>query len=347
MHIVNAMFGRGLGGIEQSFADYCAALSLQGHKVTALIQPKAEIEMYLLRLQNHVEIKKVRNYGLWDVFSVIRLRLFLRKNRPDAIITHGTRAASLMKKAAKNIAPIIGVVHNYSISRIVGLDAVFTVTKKLKDLVIKTGQQKNTVYHIPNMIDMHNMQISLEHHNPPVIGTMGRFVKKKAIDNFLRALAKLRDAGIEFKAVIGGEGQEEKKLQKLASDLGLDEVVTFIGWVNDKEQFYNSIDIFCLPSLHEPFGIVLLEAFSHMVPVVTTDTEGPSEIATDGYNALIVQKEDVGAMSKAFNILINDKKKSAEIATNGLDTVKKEYEISVVGKRIETALTEIVQRAKQ
>jgi glycosyltransferase involved in cell wall biosynthesis len=56
--------------------------------------------------------------------------------------------------------------------------------------------------------------------------------------------------------LIGGAGPLEIQLRKLARGLNIDKNVEFIGWINDKESFFKTVDIFCIPSVFETFGIV-------------------------------------------------------------------------------------------
>ncbi len=347
MIIVNAMFGCGLGGIEQAFLDYCNILNKQGNSVVAVIHPKAEITSEAEKIHN-VTIEKVSNVGQWDPLAVRNLRGLLEKVHPDIVITHGNRAAVLMKKAAHNICPVVGLAHNYSVKNLIGLDAIFAITDDLKRHLIESGQPENQVFRVPNMIDVASSKAVTPRafRAPPVIGTMGRFVEKKGIDVFLQALARLHANGVEFRAVIGGEGEEEERLKKLAESLGLQRVVEFIGWVKNKDVFYESIDIFCLPSHHEPFGIVLLEAFSQALPVVTTDSEGPSEIASHKHDALVVQKGDEREMAKAIAYLIRNQNIAAQLAVCGLVKVRDNYDAEVVGKIIQRRIEGVVRERK-
>src|SRR6202034_4671627 len=102
---------------------------------------------------------------------------------------------------------------------------------------------------------------------------------------------------IPFKAVLAGEGEEEGALRDLAREKGLGEELRFAGWVTDKQAFFDSIDLFCLPSHHEPFGIVLLEAMAQGLPVVATASEGPSEILEAGEPGVLVPTNDAGALA--------------------------------------------------
>jgi glycosyltransferase involved in cell wall biosynthesis len=339
MHIINVMFSRGLGGIEQSFVDYCEAVKSQGHKVSAIIHPKATIRAALLPLG--INIINVKNLGPWDIFAKIYIKKILKQTRPDAIILHGNKALKLTKAAAESIAiPLIGVTHNYNIRRQIGLDAIFATTEDLKQAIITAGQKQNTVYKIPNMIRVTNQPAAKPFNTPPVIGTMGRFVKKKGFDTFLHAIAKLKQDGIAVKAILGGDGEEAATLKELSENLGITDIIEFRGWIKNKSELFDNIDIFCLPSLHEPFGIILLEAFMAGTPVITTNSEGPSEIATNNKHALVIAKGDCDAMAAAIRTLITNQPLANKLAQGAFETVK-EYDIKSVGERIGGALEEI------
>jgi glycosyltransferase involved in cell wall biosynthesis len=341
MHIINAMFSRGLGGIEQSFIDYCEAIKGQGNKVTAIIHPDAAVRSKLQLLG--INIINVKNCGPWDIFAKLYIKKILKQTRPDAVILHGNRALQLIKSTAQSISiPVVGVTHNYSLERQIGVDAVFATTEDLRKKIIQSGHAEKAVYIIPNMVKLPPKQNAAKpFHTPPVIGTMGRFVKKKGFDIFLQAIKKLKEEGIEVKAIIGGTGEEETALKELGKSLGVDDRVEFTGWVNNKIELFDNIDIFCLPSLHEPFGIILLEAFMSVTPVITTNSEGPSEIATDNKDSLIIQKGDNDALAKAIQTLISDQNFAHKLALEALETVKN-YDMASVGKKINAALCEIV-----
>ena len=344
MHIVNVMFGRGLGGIEQALVDYCEALKMEGHKVTAIISKRAKIKPALLPLG--INIIEVKNFSAWDFLAKRYIKHVMGQLAPDAVIVHGNRAISLCTPfricAQRNFIfkisnlkfKIIGVTHNYSIKRLIGLDAILATTNDLKNKVIEAGQPADKVFKLPNMVrvatkpspsgrgrgegtlDVANPAPVPAYSPPPIIGTMGRFVKKKGFDIFIRAIADLKGRGLDFKAVIGGGGEDEN-LKKLVTQLDLQDKIEFIGWVSNKQQFFDNIDVFVLPSLHEPFGIILLEAFAHGKPVVVTDSEGPSEIVENGVDSILVKKGDSKAMADGIAVLINNRELAAKIAQNG------------------------------
>ncbi|MDA0781532.1 MAG: glycosyltransferase family 4 protein [Rickettsiales bacterium] len=340
MHVVNAMFSRGLGGIEQAFIDYCTCLKNQGCKVTAIIHPNAQVRPALVGLQ--VNIVNVKNKGIFDFLAKSYLKKILKQIKPDVIIVHGNRAAILLRSPAQKLKlPIVGVTHNYSLKRQIGFSAMFATTEDLKSTLISMGQKEDTIYKIPNMIKMPSSEVAIsEFKVPVVIGTMGRFVQKKGFDFFVRSLSELKDRAVDFKAVIGGTGEEEPILKKLVKDLHLDDRVQFLGWVENKSKFFNNIDIFVLPSIHEPFGIILLEAFARGKAVITTDSEGPAEIATQKKDAIIVEKGDSRMIASAVEKLLNDRALARKLAENAYKTAQK-YESEVIGRKILEALIKI------
>ncbi len=347
MRVVNTMFGCGLGGIEQAFIDYTEALLLERNHVTAITQPQAQILGTLEGLRNNplLRIERVRNMWVWDLLAVHRLRQIMKEAEPDVVVTHGGRAASLMQKAAAHLCPVIGVAHNYSTKRLLNLDAVFAITEDIAAHVTQQGFPESRIHVVPNMIAMPETLPAprTAYRDPPVIGTMGRAVKKKGFDVFIRALGALHEKGVAFHAVIGGEGEELKALEALCTTLGISDHVHFPGWVKNKATFFDMIDIFCLPSLHEPFGIVLLEAFLHGVPVVTSDSEGPREIATHGKNALVTAKGDVDALAKQLRLLMHDPALGQKLSTAGVDTVKERYDIQIVAGKLHTCIEQVVK----
>jgi len=342
MHIVNIMFAKSGGGIEQAFVDYCEGLVGLGHKVSAIVHPGAWAEG-LLRSKG-IEPIALRNFSEYDFIASYRLNRLLTKLSPDIVIAHANRATGLCIRSKTKI-PVVGVVQNYHTRRYNDVTAAFTTTHDLINVLATQGIAKEKIFHIPNMVKVSELPHRTARRNPPIVGTMGRFVKKKGFDTYINALAILKLKGVPFKAVLGGTGVEEQALRDLAKEKGLGPSdLQFTGWVDDRKAFYTGIDIFCLPSLHEPFGIVLLEAFAHGAPIVSTNSEGPKDIITPNYDALIVDKANAEQLADALEKLIKDPALCDKIAANGFAKVKTRYSLEVVAGKIEHACNEVLGR---
>jgi glycosyltransferase involved in cell wall biosynthesis len=122
----------------------------------------------------------------------------------------------------------------------------------------------------------------------PVIGYVGRLVEEKGLLMLLDALSELTD--IDWQFVLIGEGPQGEELRKRAHDLGLDQRITFVGYVPHGQiaPYLSLFDLLVLPSLTRPhwkeqFGRVLIEAMACETPVLGSDSgEIPAVIAATG-----------------------------------------------------------------
>ncbi len=346
MRIVNAMFSKGLGGIEQAFVDYCQALSEKGHDVHVFLHPDSSCTSTINQFQ--LPIWKIRNKGQWDFIAAWKLNRQLKEIQPDLIIAHGSRSISLLRMAGAKM--LVGVCHNNWFKHIIKCDAIISITNSIREKLIRQEYPPKKIFSVPNMIQYSQKNNSLIQNTPKnkklVIGAMGRFVDVKGFDVFIRALSLLQQHSVEFTAILGGAGNDESTLRQLASELGLDNRLKFYGWVENKEKFFNQCDIFCVPSRGESFGIVLLEAFLHNIPVVVTDCEGPSEIVSDGYDALLVPKEDPQKLAASLERLLVDKKLATQLAKAAYQTVVEKYTMPIVAETLNNVVLNIFSQLK-
>jgi glycosyltransferase involved in cell wall biosynthesis len=108
--------------------------------------------------------------------------------------------------------------------------------------------------------------------------------------------------------------------------------------VKDKNSFFNQIDIFCLPSTSEPFGIILLEAIERSKPIIATSSGGPQEIIRDKQDGLIAKIESPEDLAVKIKLLINDKKMADEMSKSAYNRIKENYDIKIVSKKLSETL---------
>lgn len=169
------------------------------------------------------------------------------------------------------------------------------------------------------------------------IGTMARFVPKKNLLMFLDALALLKEQDISFKALIGGQGEQQAELQAKTHQLKLENNVEFLGWVADTQEFYQNIDIYCLPSADEPFGIVILEAFKAGVPVVSTKTLGPVDIIEHGKTGLLCDI-NAAALAEELAELSKQPKLAAKLIKNAQQLLVTKYSLDQAAEQLENII---------
>lgn len=325
MKILNIMLSRNLGGIQQAFLDYNNALKMQDIEVVNITSIFAKINLAMPPYKGRN--LKLANLGPWDVFSKLYFKLLIKIIKPDAIIAHGNRAIGF---ALGNKMPIIGVAHNYNISRLKKCDYIVALTKHMKNHLIKQNINDSKIIIIPNMIAIHKNETYKKRNNPVKIGAIARFVQKKGIDIFLHSLAKLKDQGHKFNALIGGEGDEKDRLVNLSTNLGLSEYVSFTGWVDDKNKFFKDIDIFCVPSIHEPFGIIALEAMESCVPIVASRSEGLVEIIRDKQDGLLCDVNSSDDLASKIAYLIDNEYIARNMSASAYSRLKEKYDIKIL-----------------
>ncbi|WP_246745114.1 glycosyltransferase [Thiospirochaeta perfilievii] len=100
---------------------------------------------------------------------------------------------------------------------------------------------------------------------------------------------------------MGGHGSNLKKLKELASKLGIEDNVYFVGMLSREKiiEYYNKSDVFILSSNFESFGVVIIEALSQGLPVISTICGGPESLI-DNENGILVSKDCVEEMVLAM-----------------------------------------------
>jgi glycosyltransferase involved in cell wall biosynthesis len=260
------MLAPGLGGLEQSLIDYCEALLLEGHPVHAVIDPRWAGRRALERLPL-ATILPLANCGEWDPLAVHRLRRWLRAAAPPLVLTIGRRASTIVRRARRpRPLPLqVGVTPNYSLGPLIGLDHVLATTSDLRNALIAAGQPPARITVVPNLVRVppEGTPATADPGRVPVIGALGRFVSRKGFADLIVALARLRARGYRFEARLAGSGPEDAALRALAGRLGIEDRLRFLGWITDQRSFFEALDLLCVPSREEPFGIVVLEGMAH------------------------------------------------------------------------------------
>jgi len=116
---------------------------------------------------------------------------------------------------------------------------------------------------------------------------VGYDFRRKGLKYLLRAMP-LIDAEVKLLAV-GGVGSLPE-YRKIASELGVEERVTFSGPVYDNcRDFFHAADLFIFPTLFDPFGTVVVEAMAAGLPVITSRRVGAAELITPGKDGLLLE----------------------------------------------------------
>ena len=140
-----------------------------------------------------------------------------------------------------------------------------------------------------------------------LLGMACRLVEQKGIPYALEALRRIRSDFPRVHLAIAGDGEKAEELRRLSSMLGIADRVHWLGWRADAADLMAAFDVFFLPSLHEGFGLVLLEAMSRRVPIVASRVGAIPEVVVDGETGILVEPRNVDQLAAAMTRLLNDR----------------------------------------
>jgi glycosyltransferase involved in cell wall biosynthesis len=349
MRVLNCCVYEGCAGTERAFLDYTQAFLSSGHHVTALVHRKASfIDKLLLP---GVDVAMLELNEEYIASDHEKLRELVAAARPDVLITHCPSMVPSLKSAAQGTAPVVFVVHfDYDFCEdgeeetLRQADLVVTLTEIQRQNLIASGWPSDKAAVIPNVIDVPAKPplFLRPWHNPPVIGTLARLSWEKGVDFLIEAARILKSQGVRCKTLIGGDGQEAGQLVEQARQAGIHEDLVFCEWVDDKPWFYDSIDVYCLPSRFEAFGIVLLEAAVNGRPIVASSCTGAREILANGETGVLVARESPEGLADGLASVLGNKSAADGMATRAFAATAARYDRNRITRRLITRMESLV-----
>lgn len=185
-----------------------------------------------------------------------------------------------------------------------------------------------------------------------VVGTVKTLTAKYGIDYLLRAAALLRQQHpeISLRLRIAGKGDQEKAYRALATQLGLDGVIDWLGfisqdraaveWANmDVGVIYSTVD-------SESFGVSAVEAQACGIPVIISDVPGLMEATSPGNTSLVVERRQEQKLAQALYSLYQDKELRMRMGQEGRAFVQAHYEINHCFQAVERIFEQIASENK-
>lgn len=167
----------------------------------------------------------------------------------------------------------------------------------------------------------------------PWILSVARLEPYKGVDTGIRALARLRAAGLDVQYAIVGAGKKRDAYKKLAQEVGVADAVRFVGSVPDGDlpAVYNVGAVYLGASRRadgtsvEGFGVALAEASASGLPVVAGRSGGLAEAVEDGETGLVVEPEDLDAVAAALRRILTDDLLARRLGHGGRKAVETVY----------------------
>lgn len=193
---------------------------------------------------------------------------------------------------------------------------VIAVSQKVAQELVDIGVPRSHIRVIVNGVDLQEFSPGVANRQKlglPENQSLGLFAgdirtPRKNLDTVLHALVKVPDLHL---AVVGGT--EGSPYPQLAASLGLNERVHFLGYRRDVAQIMRAADIFVFPSRYEACTLVLLEALSCGLPVITATATGGAELVTPECGVVLPDSDDIDALASALLSLVSDRPKMQQM----------------------------------
>ena len=209
-----------------------------------------------------------------------------------------------------------GVINTWALRR---LDYRVGVSAAMVDLLISRGFPADRFYAIYNGIDftpapdqgdrlpyLRSLGAQVEA-DSVVVGIAARLNPVKDMSTLIRGFADAYKSCNKLRLVIAGDGEEREKLGNLARELGVEQQVTFAGWISGgMDRFYSALDINVLTSLSETFSYALTEGARFHLATISTAVGGLPYLIDDGVNGYLFTPRDWETLGKRLAALGTD-----------------------------------------
>lgn len=166
-----------------------------------------------------------------------------------------------------------------------------------------------------------------------VLVCIARLEQRKRVGVLLQALHSVLQADHQCKCIVVGEGPSRDALASQSQDLGLSEVVYFVGFSQDVRPYLAAADIYVTPSEREGFGLTLVEAMACGLPCIATDIAGHTEVVVNDYNGLLCTVGSSADLACCIQDLLVNREKRLAMGVNSRKRAEEHFDIEEVMAR--------------
>jgi glycosyltransferase involved in cell wall biosynthesis len=213
-----------------------------------------------------------------------------------------------------------------------------SITKQMRSDLVRLGIPENKIIYFPNSVDTKIFRPGTQKKDNTIL-YVGRLNPNKCLHVLLKALDHIRTP--VHLVIVGPPSWDQGYYQQLMESIEAENQkgkheISYLGRVDQAQliECYQEASIFVLPSVFEPFGIVLLEALSCATPVVATHTGGIPEVIRDGENGILVPKNNHLELAKAIQRLLDNKGEMISMGQIGRRYVVENFSLEHNTKRL-------------
>lgn len=375
---ITQFFSSSTGGGETLFYNVVKTLAERGHEALVVCHkmnyeyidefPNARIFQISPKIDNKGLLPRsiCQNLQFTANAAISGVRI-IRSNKVDLIHTNGhvpILAGSILGKLHR--IPVIATIHDtwktwpaeehlgklqvtsgYFLEKLVlkmPLDRIHAVSNTTKQDILEINDKaKITVIH--NGIDPHAFPKGSECYFGKSVIFIGRLVYHKNLEVAIRAFQLVTKAIPEAKLIVIGDGPMKGRWVKLSSELGLINNITFTGYIEHDEKLaiLNSCSTLVMPSIHEGFGLVILEAFAVGKPVLVSNVKPYDEIVQEGEDGYLISPYDYKEWASKIILLLSSPELCHIMGERGRKKAEKNFDINNVANKMDRLYREILK----
>jgi len=267
-------------------------------------------------------------FGLYRYIPFIYITKLMRK--PILLHMHACKFDVFYNDLNKTKQKIVRSTLNTS-------DGIICLSKSWADVYNKLSQRKTYIINntVPKLLkNPYDMKSK-------VITFMGFIGSRKGVFDLLEAIKDLNGT-YDYHLEICGSGEEVKLKNKIIEN-NLQSVTTFHGWIGSKEKdiILRRTSIFILPSYDEGFPMVLLEAMSYGIPVISTPVGGIPELV-EKENGFLIKPGDIYSLKEKIQFLLEHSNIREQISINNYNTINQKFSMDYTFNRLEMIYDELL-----
>lgn len=232
-----------------------------------------------------------------DPIAILQMRKMIMESNFDIVHTHLSTSSVIGCLAARLArTPCVATVHGMS-GRLsfAAANHLIAVSDEVKRHLVSQGAEASAISVVFNGLPINFKQgdrdkVRRELGFGPesvVLGTVSRVTPLKGIEDAIRAFSSLYPEFSDLRYLVVGDGVGLEACRRLATELGVAESISFVGYQSDIGKYLAAMDIFVFPTHKEAMGIALVEAMAAGLPCVATRTGGIPEVVSSETGVLV------------------------------------------------------------
>ncbi len=321
--------GYSVFGSEWKMLSIMQGLMQKGHQVYCITNGWSDGKFNELLAKNNISFKSTKlgyiylTKPLWTIDTLVNYpkAIFqhwriLRSFKPDIDYFNAYKTILMLniflgKKSIFHVGDILPVNNkNKVVFKILNIfvNKYIASSQYIKKNLIDLGINPGKIEVVLNGVNL-NVKIELKQRSDKHIGIIGQVIPRKGHKDLIGALnlIKTRYEFKKFKLYIYGTGQPDfiEELKKMISLFEMKDQIHWMGYIEDKNEIYNNLDLVVVPSHTEAFGFSAAEPGFYGIPVIASNTGGLREIINNNENGLLFTSKDSNQLAKLIYKFLN------------------------------------------